>query len=99
MQTLIVLLIILAVSYIGYSLFNVKKEPAVTEPVVTEKEYPVILEEPLSTQELEKMTIKEEPVKAKVVKKPKPKAKPVKKEIIIKKERKPKDKGNDMLLS
>ena len=100
MQTLIVLLILLAVSYIGYLLFNRKKElpePEVTVPEVTEKEYHVILEEPLPTQKLKKLEAKEKQVKPKAVKKPK--AKSIKKEIVIKKERKPKDKGNDMLLS
>ena len=103
MQILIVLIIILAASYLVKGivdlLSNRKKEPEVIVQEVTKEEYPVILEEPLPTQELEIMTIKEEPVKAKAVKKPKPKAKPVKKEIAVKKEKKIKDKGNDMLLS
>lgn len=103
MQTLIVLLILLAVSYIGYLLFNRKKESTVTEaevtvPGVTKNEYPVILENvPSPTPELQKTEVKEKPAKQKVVKKVK--AKIVKKEIAVKKERKPKDKGNDMLLS
>jgi hypothetical protein len=108
MQTLIVLLILLAVSYIGYLLFNRKKEstvtvpevtvPEVTVPEVTKNEYPVILEGvPSPTPELQKTEVKEKQAKQKVVKKVK--AKIVKKEIAVKKERKPKDKGNDMLLS
>ena len=103
MQILIVLLIVLAASYLVKGIVDLlskgKKEPEVIVQEVTKEEYPVILEEPLPTQELEKMTIEEEPMKAKVVKKTKPKAKPVKKEIAVKKEKKPKDKGNDMLLS
>ena len=68
MQTLIVLLILLVVSYIGYLLFNRKKEltePEVTVPEVTEKEYHVILEEPLPTQKLKKLEAKEKQVKPK----------------------------------
>ena len=103
MQILIVLLIVLAASYLVKGIVDLlskgKKEPEVIVQEVIKEEYPVILEEPLPTQELEKMTIEEEPVKAKVVKKAKPKAKSVKKEIAVKKEKKPKDKGNDMLLS
>lgn len=102
MQILIVLFIILAASYLVKGivdlLSNRKKKPTVTEPVVTEEGYPVILEDvPFPTPGLEKSETKEKQVKPKAVKKPK--AKPVKKEIVIKKERKPKDKGNDMLLS
>jgi hypothetical protein len=103
MQTLIVLLILLAVSYIGYLLFNRKKESTVTEPEVTvpevtKNEYPVILEDvPSPTPELQKTEVKEKQAKQKVVKKVK--AKIVKKETAVKKERKSKDKGNDMLLS
>jgi len=102
MQILIVLIGLFAASYLVKGivdlLSNRKKEPEVTVPVVTEEEYPVILEDvPFPTQELEKSETKEKQVKPKAVKKPK--AKQVKKEIVIKKERKPKDKGNDMLLS
>jgi len=102
MQILIVLIGLFAASYLVKGivdlLSNRKKEPEVTVPVVTEEEYPVILEDvPFPTPELEKSETKEKQVKPKAVKKPK--AKQVKKEIVIKKERKPKDKGNDMLLS
>ena len=102
MQILIVLIIMLAASYLVKGivdlLSNRKKEPEVTVPEVTKEEYPVILEDvPSPTPELEKTEVKEKPTKQKVVKKVKTKI--VKKEPAVKKERKSKDKGNDMLLS
>lgn len=102
MQILIVLIIILAASYLVKGivdlLSNRKKEPEVTVPEVTKEEYPVILEDvPSPTPELEKTEAKEKQVKLKAVKKPK--AKPVKKEIAVKKEKKSKGKGDDLILS
>ena len=88
MQILIVSVILLAVTFIGYLLFIRKKKPAV--PDVIKKKSPVIIEDtPLPTPEQKTAEIEGE--QSKTVKKAK--AKPVKKE------KKSKDKGNDMLLS
>jgi hypothetical protein len=95
MQILIVSVILLAVTFIGYLLFIRKKKPAVTEleviiPDVIKKKSPVIIED-TSLPTPEQKTAEIEGEQSKTVKKAK--AKPVKKE------KKSKDKGNDMLLS
>jgi outer membrane biosynthesis protein TonB len=102
MQILIVLIGLLAASYLVKGivdlLFNGEKKPELTEPVVTDDEPNIIIEDtPFPTPELEKSETKEKQVKPKAVKKPK--AKPVKKEIMVKKEKKSKGKGDDLILS
>jgi hypothetical protein len=114
MQILIVLIIILAASYLVKGivdlLFNWKKESEITVPEVTKEEYPIVMSASVpssSSSVLGKVEVAEpqipeaspELIAAVKKKVAKPKSKPVKKEIAIKKERKSKDKGNDMLLS